>query len=260
MRVGTAEIPDLKLDTIYNIQQKSGSRVEYSLAITENLEEYGKQFSTLPLKFASLVVAEKGGDKDQEFHSDSSTGERVILYLTNVSTESNGPIEFQEYGKVLGNAGTFVHYKANEIHRGCKSDIERYALALAFDDSNATITTVGTSCLNYTCPQGTTLKNPLPPNGTIESDINCCDYPLVGTSCETLTCPSGYVLKNPPPDPPIASTELCCDALESEQTKSSAGIFIALAGSILLVVSMWALLHSRRKKRFTVERLRRMMH
>ena len=160
----------------YKTVEKPGSRFEYSIKLTDELKNLGKQFSTLPLKFASLIQATPSNNKHQEFHADSEDGERALLYLTDVENESNGPVEFQKYGKILGKAGTFVHYSANEIHRGCASDINRYALALAFENSEKTITTIGVAdnCTTLiTCPSGFVYRNPLPNSGPF-SIQSCC--------------------------------------------------------------------------------------
>jgi hypothetical protein len=147
MRVGFLDVPVFQME-VYNVVKKPGSRIEYSLKISEDLIRLGKEISKIPLKFVSLMRAFPSKGNHQEFHADSEDGERAILYLTNVDQDSNGPIEFQSYGKLLGKAGTFVHYSANEIHRGCASDIERYALAFAFDTNNSKkITTIGTSVI-----------------------------------------------------------------------------------------------------------------
>jgi hypothetical protein len=151
MKVGFIDVTNFKYENyeIYNSQEKSGSRIEYSLTLNDDLINIGQQISTLPLKFASIVKANATSlGKDQEFHFDSKSGERALIYLTNVDTELNGPIEFLT-GKVLGKKGTYVHYNANEIHRGCLSDIERYALALAFSESNEIITTIGSQYTEF---------------------------------------------------------------------------------------------------------------
>jgi hypothetical protein len=140
MRTGFLEVPDFAW-TVSGVQEKPGSRTEHTLVLSDELHAFGKQLTDLPLKYASLMVAHNG-TTDQHFHSDSSSGERAIVYLTDV-TEENGPIEFLDYGKVTGKAGTFAHYNATEQHKGCKSDVERYALAMAFDDSDTKITTIG---------------------------------------------------------------------------------------------------------------------
>lgn len=142
MRIGFLEIPNFPRD-IYNIVKKSGSRIEYSIRLSDELILLASKISALPLRFASIVKAMPSKGRHQEFHSDSEDGERAIVYLTNVENDLNGPIEFKDHGKILGNAGTFIHYYANEIHRGCTSDIERFALALAFDISPKHISTVG---------------------------------------------------------------------------------------------------------------------
>ena len=157
---------------IYNIQKKTGNRIEYSLKLTDDLKKLATNISSVPLAYASIVRAYPG-DEDQEFHADFKEGERAIIYLTDVNEESNGPIEFKEHGKILGNAGTFVHYDANTIHRGCKSDIERFALAFAFDNSNKieTIGIIAEPCSGFECPSD--YENIYPGSGddTIE---NCC--------------------------------------------------------------------------------------
>jgi hypothetical protein len=128
----------------------------------------------MPLKYASIVHAFPGEDQDQEFHRDSESGERAIVYLTDVMEATNGAIEFLDQGKLLGKAGTYAHYSANEVHRGCKSDIDRYALALAFDSDNSkVITTIGAVCSGYVCPTGYVLKTPVVNTGSSTTQ-NCC--------------------------------------------------------------------------------------
>lgn len=144
MKVDVIKNFPLIYTNIYNVVKKSGSRIEYSLTLNNSLHYIASQITSIPLKFASIVLA-LPGTNDQKMHFDSTNGgERAIIYLTDVNKETNGPIEFQEYGKVLGKAGTFVHYNADEMHRGCKSDIHRYALALAFhENNNVVIDTIG---------------------------------------------------------------------------------------------------------------------
>jgi len=179
MRQGFLELLTLPNLEFYKTAKKSGSRLEYSIKLTKELQNLGKKFSNLPLKFASLIKAFPSNEKHQEFHADSEDGERALLYLTDVENESNGPIEFQNFGKILGKAGTFVHYSANEVHRGCASDINRYALAFAFDNSEKTITTIGrSSCEEVTCPDGYVYKNPLPNSGEF-SEETCCEIEAV---------------------------------------------------------------------------------
>jgi hypothetical protein len=175
MRVGFLDLPEFPCD-IYNTVEKSGSRIEYSLTLSEELIELGSKISDLPLRFASVVKALPSDGKHQEFHSDSKQGERAIIYLTPVDSDSNGPIEFKEFGKVLGKAGTFVHYSADEIHRGCASDRDRYALALAFDNSETTITTVGaapSSCADIVCQEGYEKLTFLPASPPFNEET-CC--------------------------------------------------------------------------------------
>jgi hypothetical protein len=119
------------------------------------------------------------GSEDQDFHSDSKSGERAIVYLTDVDNDANGPIEFKDGGKILGPAGTYVHYSANAIHRGCKSNIDRYALALAFDSEETIISTVGAGlpgCTDFNCPVFYKRKNPAPDGSTTEE---CCELDFV---------------------------------------------------------------------------------
>jgi hypothetical protein len=178
MKQGFFETLPIFPATVYSIQEKTGSRVEYSLELSDSIKTVASSISDVPLKFASLVLAyPQENSNDQDFHSDSESGERAIIYLTDVIDDANGPIEFKKYGKILGKAGTFVHYSANEVHRGCKSDIHRYALALAFDKTEREITTIGgptTNCIDYTCPVGYKLKNPAPTNIDLTYQ-NCCN-------------------------------------------------------------------------------------
>jgi len=145
MKVGFLENFSVSNFNVYNVVEKSGSRIEYSLQLDETLIDLGKKITSIPLKYASIVLAKNNPDaKDQDFHIDSSSGERAMIYLTDVENAKNGPIEFQNNQKIIGKAGTYVHYLANELHRGCKSDIDRYALAFAFDKNpNIIIDTVG---------------------------------------------------------------------------------------------------------------------
>jgi len=176
MKTGFIEVPQFPLH-VYNTVQKSGSRTEYSLNLSDELIDLGHKISDLPLKFASLVKAFPAEDaQDQDFHADSNSGERAIMYLTDVLDETSGPIEFQQYGKILGKSGTYVHYSANEIHRGCASAIDRYALALAFDNSSHKISTIGAAtCENYECPSGYKLKSPLGSSDGDLTDEICCE-------------------------------------------------------------------------------------
>jgi hypothetical protein len=168
------DLPNFSVD-VYNVTKKSGSRVEYSLSISEELLNIGSQISDLPLRFASIVHATPSFGPHQDFHYDDNSGERAIVYLTDVETETSGPIEFQQFGKVFGKKGTYVKYSASEIHRGCSSDVNRFALALAFDADDKVITTIGSTCVGYNCPPGCILKNPPPDNITLSTEV-CCDY------------------------------------------------------------------------------------
>jgi hypothetical protein len=108
---------------------------------------------------------------------DSDSGERVIVYLTDVEDKSHGPIEFLSTGKLLGKAGTYAKYSASEVHRGCKSSIDRFALALAFDSNDSkALETIGAvvNCADFTCPAGYQKKNPLPTTGDGSTEI-CCE-------------------------------------------------------------------------------------
>jgi hypothetical protein len=173
MRVGTLEVPTFPMD-IYTVREKSGSRKEYSVTMSENLKQLASQISSMPLRYASIVHAFPGEDQDQDFHKDSDSGERAIVYLTDVMEETNGPIEFLDHGKLLGKAGSYVHYPASEVHRGCKSDIDRYALALAFDmDDSKAITTIGAVCSGFVCDSGYVLKDPIVNTGD-PTNANCC--------------------------------------------------------------------------------------
>ena len=153
MKVNTLSLPSIEIlaDKIYESKAKSGSRYEYSLALNDDLIELGHRITTTPLKFASLVLAVPG-EKSQDFHADSDNGERAIIYIDDVLSEDNGPIEFLNHGPVFGKSGTCVHYAANEIHRGTKSKTQRYALALAFSDVDETIDTVGAALCDFKCP------------------------------------------------------------------------------------------------------------
>ena len=215
MRIGFIEIPSFPWN-VYNTVKKSGSRVEYSLSLSDELTRLGSQISSLPLRFASLVKAIPSSSSDQEFHADSKQGERAIIYLTNVEKESNGPIEFKEFGKVLGKAGTFVHYSAQEIHRGCKSDIDRYALALAFDTSLTPITTVGVgpaSCNDFECDEGYIKLDSLPNTEPYNNDT-CCEE---AQSCDEITCESGTVKKATLPSTTPFSQTTCCQIIAAEE-------------------------------------------
>jgi hypothetical protein len=178
MRIGFLEdIPQFPME-VYKTMKKSGSRIEYSIRLSDELIDLGNAISSLPLKYASLVQAFPSDGQDQQFHADSEEGERAIVYLTNVDTETNGPIEFKEYGKVLGKAGTYAHYSATEIHRGCASDINRYALALAFDSTSKIITTVGNHpCYDIFCPPGYE-KVPIYPEEAPYDENTCCQLSL----------------------------------------------------------------------------------
>jgi hypothetical protein len=174
MKRGQIEVPVFP-SNVYKTIKKSGSRTEYSLTLNQELRQIGSLLSDMPLRYASVVHA-MPGSVDQDFHSDALTGERAIIYLTDVVSESNGPIEFNS-GKVLGPAGTYAHYSANETHRGCKSDIDRYALALAFDSNDSIIDTIGALnlCEAYTCPAGYSKKDPLPVDPASGSTAICCN-------------------------------------------------------------------------------------
>jgi hypothetical protein len=166
------------VDKIYAARPKSGSRFEYSLSLTEDLKALGKSITNVPLKFASLLFAVPG-QNSQNFHFDSKTGERAIVYLDDVLGEEKGPIEFLSHGKVFGKAGTFAHYQASEIHRGFRASTQRYALALAFSNETEPIETVGmANACDYKCPFGFLNKDCVSPC----TRDNCCKFnqwPLV---------------------------------------------------------------------------------
>ena len=185
MRQGQIDLPDI-VPEIYNVQEKSGGRTEYSITVSDQLRALGQQLTDLPLRYASIVLA-KPGDKNQDFHLDSDSGQRAIIYLTDVDTNS-GPIEFKD-GPVLGPAGTYALYGANEMHRGSKSNTDRYALALAFDDSLKPITTIGApqSCNELACDPGFVKKNDLPSSPPYTNET-CC------TSSASTTFPTSLVI------------------------------------------------------------------
>jgi len=139
MRIFNLDFPKIHTN-IYNVTEKSGNRTEFSLNLNEELKHLGNQITNKPLKFASYVLA-KPGNEDQDWHKDSEEGERALIYLSDVH-EENGPLEF-ENGKVFGSKGTVIHYNANELHRGCKTNQDRMVLALAFSNSNQIINTIG---------------------------------------------------------------------------------------------------------------------
>ena len=188
MRIGFLdEIPQFPMN-IYKTVKKSGSRLEYSIKLSDDLIHLGNKISSMPLKFASLVKAFPSSDgQHQDFHADSKDGERAIVYLTNVEKETNGPIEFREYGKIMGKAGTFVHYSANEIHRGCSSDIERYALALAFDNTAKRITTIGAHpCSVVSCQAGYELLDPENFPESEPYDSTTCCQPITQSTTDDV--------------------------------------------------------------------------
>jgi hypothetical protein len=205
MRLGFLELQAFPTFDIYNTVEKPGSRLEYSVKLTDEIRDLGKKISNVPLKFVSLMKAFPSNGNHQEFHADSEEGERAMLYLTDVEKESNGPIEFKEYGKILGKSGTFVHYSANEIHRGCTSDIDRYALAFAFDSSDKNITTIGGTVIN----------------------------------CAVVLCPDGFVNRTSPRNVGISVENLCCDPEsdpESEDKKFPWVWILSIAVLLLILV------------------------
>jgi hypothetical protein len=172
MRQGQIDVPNV-VPNIYNVQAKTGGRTEYAITVTDELSSIGNKFTDMPLVYASIVVA-KPGLVDQDFHADSASGQRAIIYLTDVDRDS-GPIEF-ENGPVLGAAGTYAFYNANEIHRGSKSATDRYALALAFDDYSKNITTIGAtpvSCNDIYCDDGFVKRVDLPTSQPFNNET-CC--------------------------------------------------------------------------------------
>lgn len=105
-----------------------------------------------PLRFASLVRAYptcQGSHMD--FHTDSADPDRknVLVYLRDVETEEDGPLEFQEEGSVLGKRGTAIEFfSSKEFHRGRanRSSQPRDLLAMAFYPQSRAIDTIGANC------------------------------------------------------------------------------------------------------------------
>jgi hypothetical protein len=84
--------------------RKPGNRVEYVLP-TESLVDLASMISPLPLRFASVLVAEPfsaadpgaAGTLHQQWHADDATDAgamRAIIYLSDVSQAEAGALEF----------------------------------------------------------------------------------------------------------------------------------------------------------------------
>ena len=101
-----------------NGTRKAGGRVEYRLSL-DALGDLAGAISPLPLRFASVLVAEPVSASDsqmhQDWHADDSvdTGAlRAIVYLSDVGSPDAGALEFSStFGDlsstaVIGRAGT----------------------------------------------------------------------------------------------------------------------------------------------------------
>jgi hypothetical protein len=126
---------------------KPGGRFETPLCLDNAVMSVADQLNILkPLRFASLVEARPSEGESQAFHVDSHSSERTtaIVYLSDVPDVSYGPVELESTGPVLGPRGTAVVYN-NVMHRGVvnRSEKTRMALALAFDESDVPIKTIG---------------------------------------------------------------------------------------------------------------------
>lgn len=138
---------------------KAGNRREYKLDTTDPFVQriVNDLHIQKPLRFASLMEALPESKLSQTFHIDSNDAKRTnaIVYLSDVKNESNGPIEFEGIGPVLGTRGTTAVYSSSEVHRGVAntSPISRYALTMAFsEDETFEIHTIGGSLLTPSEP------------------------------------------------------------------------------------------------------------
>jgi hypothetical protein len=122
---------------------KTGGRTEHIIKDISKYRELGRKYTSLPLRFVSIIKANKGY-VDQNFHKDNNEGLRIFIYLTDVENEDSGAIDFTS-GPVIGKRGTGVIYSAGELHRGLanNSSSTRWGLAMAFSSNNNKIKTIG---------------------------------------------------------------------------------------------------------------------
>lgn len=136
----------------------TGERKEYVLSLNHSAVQIAANAIRalqpgLPrLTFASLLVASRGrvAARHQDWHSDApqSAGRTIALtYLTPVLAPHHGATEFFD-GPVLGPAGRFVVYGAEESHRGLlntSGPCDRVALGLVFsNEPPGSVKTIGT--------------------------------------------------------------------------------------------------------------------
>jgi len=125
--------------------KKPGNRFEYVLPLDTPWLAQFQSLSEMPLRFASILVALKGTENQDE-HQDDPTelGERVIVYLTDVKTADDGALEIAGVPQ-LGDRGKINRYTTRDMHRGLanKSDTPRIALGLAYSHSTKAILTIG---------------------------------------------------------------------------------------------------------------------
>ena len=128
---------------------KSGGRTEYALPLDDTVRAIADQLNvSMPLRFASVIVARQTDEPDQPFHEDGTYDSmNAIVYLTDVPDSEYGAIEFQAEGPILGERGSAVVYGAREIHRGRSNRMsqERIALGLVFSNDERPIRTIGSS-------------------------------------------------------------------------------------------------------------------
>jgi len=128
---------------------KTGGRTEYALPLDDTVRAVAEQLNvTMPLRFASVIVAQQTDEPDQLFHEDGTYDSiNAIVYLTDVPDSEYGAIEFQTEGAILGGRGSAVIYNAREIHRGRSNRMtqERIALGLVFSNDERPIRTIGST-------------------------------------------------------------------------------------------------------------------
>ena len=168
---------------------KSGNRQEYAVPLDTPWLANFKTLSDEPMRFASILVA-LTSDEHQEEHQDdpSDNGERVIVYLTDVTSAADGAVEVS--GKPqLGNRGTVVKYSTLDMHRGLANQTTspRIALGLAFSKSDKPVFTIGNSCPSGFLAKPQLSQDPTCQSNTLTTYNSCRDACVNSPTCTAFS-------------------------------------------------------------------------
>lgn len=205
-------VSDIEMAMIVDPMKKSGTRLEYAVPLTTPWLQF-QSLSEKPLRFASILVALTGTEHQDEHQDDpSDDGERVIVYLTDVTSADDGALELAGVPQ-LGERGTIIRYTTRDMHRGLANTgtMPRIALGLAFSHNTKPVLTIGNVCdigfvfLSSGYYQSSCEQVPLPAG--FENNSLACSS-LCGPTCSAYTLPqnlyeeglSCYICSTPGPE------------------------------------------------------------